>query len=55
MFCLLDCFFFLFGAIDVYCHQTEKKAGTGPDQFFDSYVSLSDNFADRMCMTLISH
>lgn len=28
---------------------------TGPDQVLDSYVSLCNNFADRMRSTVVSH
>ena len=54
------CFFFLsflgFGAIDVYGPKSKKiYKKTGPDQFLDSYVSLCNNFADRMRSTVVSH
>lgn len=31
-----------------------QKKNTGADQFLDSYVSLCDNFADRMRITVVS-
>lgn len=34
--------------------QTKKKV-TGPDQVLDSYVSLCNNFADRVRSTVVSH
>ena len=32
-----------------------KKKVTGPDQVLDSYVSLCNNFADRVRSTVVSH
>ena len=41
-----------FGAIDVY--DPKLKENTGPDQFFDSYASLFNNFTDCMRSTVVT-